>query len=96
MPIEWKEVKSWLKDTTKLAIKEAEDLTVKGKLKMQIYTLTNEKDRLILNLGNLFYTEYKKNQTTTSNEKIIEIINKIQDIEEKIKQKKDELKKENR
>lgn len=93
MLIEWKEVKSWLKDTTKLAIKEAEDLTTKGKLKMQIYALLHEKDRLLLNLGNNLYAEYKENQTITSNENALEIINKIQKINDKIKDKKAELRK---
>ncbi len=94
MPIIWQDVKSWLKETTKLAIKEAEDLTYKGKIKMQIYTLSHEKEHLIFNLGSLFYTEFRKNPEFKYGEKILEIVSKIHKTEEKIKEKKEELKKE--
>ncbi|MCX7785097.1 MAG: hypothetical protein N2201_02540 [candidate division WOR-3 bacterium] len=96
MPIIWEDVKTWLKDTTKLALKEAEDLTYKGKIKLQIFSLEREKDRLLQNLGEILYTEYKKHYDPTKmfnlSEKMIEIINRLQKTEEKIKQKKEELK----
>lgn len=96
MPIIWEDVKTWLKDTTKIALKEAEDLTYKGKIKLQIFSLEREKDRLLLDLGNMVYSEYKKHSEpiTTFNlsEKMLDIINKLQKTDEKIKQKKEELK----
>ena len=94
MPIEWDNIKTWVKDTTKIALKEAEDLTYKGKIKMQIFSLTHEKERLIIRLGELVYSDYKKNQVKTLNEKALEIIDKIQKTDEKIREKKEELKKE--
>lgn len=94
MPIEWDNIKTWVKDTTKIALKEAEDLTYKGKIKMQIFSLTHEKERLIIKLGELIYSDYKKNQITILNEKAMEIIDKIKKTDDKIKEKKEELKKE--
>jgi hypothetical protein len=94
MPIEWDNIKTWVKDTTKIALKEAEDLTYKGKIKMQIFSLTHEKERLIIRLGELIYSDYKKNQITILNEKAMEIIDKIKKTDDKIKEKKEELKKE--
>ncbi len=94
MPIEWDNIKTWVKDTTKIALKEAEDLTYKGKIKMQIFSLTHEKERLIIRLGELVYSDYKKNQVKTLNEKALEIIDKIQKTDEKIREKKEGLKKE--
>jgi len=94
MPIEWDNIKTWVKDTTKIALKEAEDLTYKGKIKMQIFSLTHEKERLIIRLGELIYSDYKKNQITILNEEAMEIIDKIKKTDDKIKEKKEELKKE--
>ncbi|MCX8014776.1 MAG: hypothetical protein N2748_02040 [candidate division WOR-3 bacterium] len=92
MPMEWEDVKNWLKDVTKLALKEAEDLTTKGKIKIEIFSLSQERERLFSQLGNLFYNEYQKHSEIKLSEKIIETINKIEKIEEKIKLKKEELK----
>lgn len=94
MPIEWDNIKTWVKDTTKIALKEAEDLTYKGKIKMQIFSLTHEKERLLMKLGEHVYLESKKDQSTTIDEKAKEIINRIKKTDENIKDKKEELKKE--
>jgi hypothetical protein len=61
---------------------------------MQIFSLTHEKERLIIRLGELIYSDYKKNQITILNEKAMEIIDKIKKTDDKIKEKKEELKKE--
>lgn len=92
MPIEWDDVKNWVKDVTKLAIKEAEDLTTKGKIKVEIFSLSQEKERLLSSLGSLIYNEYKKSPEIKLTDKISEIINRVDKIEEKIKLKKEELK----
>ncbi len=94
MPIEWENIKTWVKDTTKIALKEAEDLTIRGKLKMEIFSLTHEKERLLIKLGEHIYTGSKKETVTNIDEKAKEVIDKIKRTEEKIKDKKEELKKE--
>lgn len=94
MPIDWDEIKTWVKDTTKLALKETEDLTRKGKLKMEIFTLSSEKNYLLRTLGTLLYSEYKKSKAVSLNDKMKEILDKIQKTEEKINEKKEQLKKE--
>jgi len=91
MPIDWNEIKTWVKDTTKIALKEAEDLSIKGKLKMEIFSLSHERDRLFLNLGKFIYTEYSNSKKVELNEKILETINKIHKTEEKIKETKEEF-----
>ena len=91
MPIDWNEIKTWVKDTTKIALKEAEDLSIKGKLKMEIFSLSHERDRLFLNLGKFIYPEYSNCKKVELNEKILETINKIRKTEEKIKETKEEF-----
>ena len=91
MPIDWNEIKTWVKDTTKIALKEAEDLSIKGKLKMEIFSLSHERDRLFLNLGKFIYTEYSNSKKVELNEKILETINKIHKTKEKIKETKEEF-----
>lgn len=94
MPVDWNEVKSWVKNTTKIALRETEDLTRKGKLKMEIFTLSSEKNYLLRNLGALLYSEYKKDKEVSLSAKMKEIVDKIQKTEEKINEKRAQLKKE--
>lgn len=93
MPIDWNEIKTWVKDTTKIAMKEAEDLTVKGKLKMEIFSLTREKERRLTNLGNLIYTEYQSKNALNLTDDVKTLIDKITRLDDKINTKKAELKK---
>ena len=94
MPIEWDNIKTWVKDTTKIALKEAEDLTYRGKIKMEIFSLTHEKERMLMKLGEHIYSEAKTGLLTTIDEKAKEIIERIKKTDEKIRQKKVDLKKE--
>jgi hypothetical protein len=92
MPIDWNEIKSWVKNTTRIAMKEAEDLTAKGKLKMEIFSLTRQKERYLLELGKLRYQEHKKQMEFNLSSDLKILFDKIDKIEEKIKTKKEELK----
>lgn len=92
MPLDWDEVKTWFKDTTKIALKEAEELTTKGKIKMEIFSLSHKKDRLIYSIGDHIYAEYKKNMTITVSQDLLEIIDELRRVEERLRKKKDEAK----
>lgn len=93
MPIDWNDIKNWVKDTTKIAMKEAEDLTAKGKLKMEIFSLTRQKERYLISLGKELYHEYKKRIEYNLSTEIKTLLDKIDKVEELIKKKKEELKK---
>lgn len=54
----WDDVKDWLSDATKVAIKEAEDLTRKGKLKMEMLTLSRRIEKKMAELGGFVYHNF--------------------------------------
>lgn len=90
----WEKVKNWLEDTTKQVLKETEDLSRKGRLKMQISALNREIDKKFSYLGGLVYqliNEGKKD--IAEEEKVKEAVRKIKELEEELKLKEEEYKK---
>jgi hypothetical protein len=59
----WDDVKDWLSDATKVAIKEAEDLTRKGKLKMEMLALSRKIEKKMAELGGFVYHNLSKNES---------------------------------
>lgn len=59
----WDDVKDWLSDATKVAIKEAEDLTRKGKLKMEMLALSRRIEKKMAELGGFVYDSLSKNES---------------------------------
>jgi hypothetical protein len=53
----WDEVRDWLSDATRTAIREAEDLTRRGKLKLEIMRLSSRLERKLAELGGLVYKQ---------------------------------------
>jgi uncharacterized membrane protein len=47
----WDDVRLWLTDATKTALKEAEDLTRRGRLKMDLMRLSRELEKKMADLG---------------------------------------------
>lgn len=47
----WDDVRVWLTDATKTALKEAEDLTRRGRLKMDLVRLSRELEKKMADLG---------------------------------------------
>lgn len=55
MSMLWNDVKNWLTDATKTAIKEAEDLSRRGKLKIEMFTLNRKLEKAFAELGGVVY-----------------------------------------
>lgn len=91
MTIDWQEIKKWLKDTSKIALKEAEDLSTKGKLRIEIFNLIRKRDKYLINLGLKRYHEYKKRIEYNLDAETKILLENIDKIEHQLKQKKDEL-----
>ena len=56
----WDDVRVWLTDATKTALKEAEDLTSRGRLKMDLVRLSHELEKKMAELGVKVYGRYSK------------------------------------
>jgi hypothetical protein len=56
----WDDVRVWLGDATRSAIKEAEDLTRRGRLKVEIFRLSREMERAMARLGARVYEQASK------------------------------------
>jgi len=89
----WEKVKNWLEDTTKQVLKETEDLSKKGRLKMQIGSLNREIDRKFSYLGGLIYQMITEGRLTIEDEKIKETIKEIEKLEKELKEKEEIYKK---
>ncbi len=58
----WDDVRLWMTDATKTALKEAEDLTRRGRLKMDLVRLGHELEKKMADLGVKTYARYSKAQ----------------------------------
>ena len=56
----WDDVRLWMTDATKTALKEAEDLTRRGRLKMDLVRLSREMEKKMADLGVKVYSRYSK------------------------------------
>lgn len=56
----WDDVRLWMTDATKTALKEAEDLTRRGRLKMELVRLSREMEKKMADLGVKVYSRYSK------------------------------------
>jgi len=56
----WDDVRLWMTDATKTALKEAEDLTRRGRLKMELVRLGHELEKKMADLGVKVYGRYSK------------------------------------
>jgi len=57
----WDDVRLWLTDATKTALKEAEDLTRRGRLKMDLVRVSREIEKKMADLGAKVYARLTKN-----------------------------------
>lgn len=56
----WDDVRLWMTDATKTALKEAEDLTRRGRLKMELVRLGHELEKKMADLGVKVYGRCSK------------------------------------
>ncbi len=90
----WEKVKNWLEDTTKQVLKETEDLSKKGRIKIQISSLNREIDKKFSYLGGLIYQMINEGKMNIAeDENVREVINEIKRLEEELKLKEEEYKK---
>jgi hypothetical protein len=55
----WEDVREWLSDATRTAMREAEDLTRRGKLKLEIMNLSSRLERRLAEFGSRVYEDQK-------------------------------------
>jgi hypothetical protein len=51
----WEDVRDWLSDATRTAIREAEDLSRRGRLKVEIMNLSRRIEKKLAELGGVVY-----------------------------------------
>ena len=56
----WGDVRLWLTDATKTALKEAEDLTRRGRLKMDLMRVSREIEKKMADLGAKVYSRLSR------------------------------------
>jgi hypothetical protein len=56
----WDDVRVWMTDATKTALKEAEDLTRRGRLKMDLTRLSRELEKKMADLGVKVYSRFSR------------------------------------
>jgi hypothetical protein len=56
----WDDLRLWLSDATNAAIKEADDLTRRGHLKMELLRVSRDIERKMAELGGLAYDRWSK------------------------------------
>jgi hypothetical protein len=90
----WNDVKDWLSDTTKVAIKEAEDLTRKGKLKMEMLALSRRIEKKMAELGGFVYHNLIKNEAYdfSKSNQVAGFVKEIHKMELEMKRKQKESK----
>lgn len=90
----WDDVKDWLSDATKVAVKEAEDLTRKGKLKMEMLALSRRIEKKMAEFGGFVYHNFNKTEgfDLSKSDPADAYIKEIRKLELEMKQKQKELK----
>ncbi|MEO0205328.1 MAG: hypothetical protein ABIL22_01485 [candidate division WOR-3 bacterium] len=85
----------WLEDASKVLSKEAGDLTLKGKLKIEIFELKRQLQEMFRELGQAFYAFFplKGNEDFKGSSRIKSITQKIKRLKNEIKKKEAEYKK---
>jgi len=89
MPKFWDDFSRWLEDASKVLSKEAGDLTMKGKLKIEIFELKRQLQELFNELGQIFYSFFplKGNEDFKNNQKTKHIAQKIKKLKNEIKKR---------
>jgi hypothetical protein len=91
----WTDLTQWLEEASRVVGKEAGDLTLKGRLKLEIFDLGRMLRETFTTLGTTVYDEVfiKKNDDWRKNTKVVNTIRKIKSIQRKLSAKEKEYKK---
>ena len=85
----WEDVRDWLSDATRSAIREAEDLTRRGRLKMDIVNLSRQVEKRMAELGGVVYDRLSStpDAPVVTDEEIRGLVRKIAGLESERKRK---------
>lgn len=89
----WEDIKKTVKQGVSVAAEKTEEYTKIGKLKVEIMNMKRNLDKAFAELGREAYTNLKgsKKGDLTKNEKITELLSKIDDQKAALKGKEDEI-----
>ncbi len=89
----WEDIKKTVKQGVSVAAEKTEEYTKIGKLKVEIMNMKRNLDKTFAELGQEAYTNLKglKKGGLTKNEKITELLSKIDDQKAALKGKEDEI-----
>lgn len=95
MPNLWNEITKWLDDVSTVVGKEAGDLTLKGRLKVEIFELNRKLRECYIELGNLVFDEVfeKKSKTWQKKQKTRSLITKTKRLRTNLRKKEQEYRK---
>ncbi len=88
----WDDVRVWLGDATRSAIKEAEDLTRRGRLKVELFRLSREIERAMARLGGRVYDRLSRTpeEPITPDDELKRLYREIARLESDLEAKKKE------
>ncbi|KPK73120.1 hypothetical protein AMJ87_02715 [candidate division WOR_3 bacterium SM23_60] len=91
----WSDLTQWLEEASRVVGKEAGDLTLKGRLKLEIFDLNRMLKETFTALGTAVYDEVfvKKNDNWRQTAKVMAAIRKIKSTQRKLSAKEKEYKK---
>ncbi len=91
----WDDFSKWLDDASRVISKEAGDLTLKGKLKLELFEMERNLKEEFYSLGKQIYDQFfvKKNEDWQHNKKITAATKKIRSLTRQLKTKEAEYKK---
>ncbi len=97
----WDEVAGWLTGTADSAIREAEDLTRRGRLKMDMMRLSREIEKAMARLGGRIYRLVDTGETGTGNaltddREVVRLVAELRELESELKERRAEYEAEKR
>lgn len=96
----WEDVRDWLADATRTAIQEAEDLSRRGRLKVQLMNLNRKIEKELAELGGVAYHHLNAatDQPFAQDERVGSIVERIRKLESerKLRQQEYEAEKQDR
>lgn len=91
----WGDLTQWLEEASRVVGKEAGDMTLKGRLKLEMFDLNRMLKDSFTTLGDTVFQEVflKKNENWQTGKKVTTTVRKIKSIQTKLKKKEKEYKK---
>lgn len=83
----WKDVKTWLTDSTRSALKETEELARRGRIKMELLGINTALNDKFVELGGVVYELIRKSSRTSikTDVKVKRLVAEIKELEQKLR-----------